>query len=174
MFQCLCTNSVVFRQNKRTWRTFMKDRRQSWTALWWLLWKTSGCNSSKMASALLKNVMWFCCRNSCIFKWTRPCKRPAIMGKCLDLKKNTSLNTKVQEWKFQNSNIIYIFLPEQKNRVWHCQFPTSKVGIRDTALSGLWVSNVSEQCDQTMYQHIKLRNTNLYHHRLLSLQQKWI
>lgn len=70
-----------------TWRTFMKDRRQSWSALWWSLWKTSGCSSSRMASTLLKNVMWFCCRNSFMFRWMRPCKRPAIIGRCL--KKST-------------------------------------------------------------------------------------
>lgn len=70
-----------------TWRTFIKDRRQSWSALWWSLWKTSGCRSSRIASTLLKNVIWFCCRNSCMFRWMRPCKRPAIIGRCLERKK---------------------------------------------------------------------------------------
>lgn len=73
-----------------TLRTFIKDRRQSWSAPWWSLWKTSGCSSSRMASALLKNVMWFCCRNSCMFKWMRPCKRPAIIGRCLGRGKTVS------------------------------------------------------------------------------------
>lgn len=76
-----------------TWRTLIKDRRQSWSAPWWSLWKTSGCSSSRMASTLLKKVMWFCCRNSCMFKWTRPCRSPAIMGRCLGRirRKNTQL-----------------------------------------------------------------------------------
>lgn len=72
-----------------TWRTFIKDKRQSWSAPWWPLWKTSGCSSSRMASTLLKKVMWFCCRNSCMFKWMRPCKRPAIIGRCLGRGKNS-------------------------------------------------------------------------------------
>lgn len=67
-----------------TWRTFIKDKRQSWSALWWSLWKTSGCRSSRIASTLLKNVMWFCWRNSCMFRCMRPCRRPAIMGRCLE------------------------------------------------------------------------------------------
>lgn len=66
-----------------TCRTFINERRQSWSALWWSLWKTSGCSSSRMASTLLKNAMWFCCLNSCRFRWMRPCSRPAIMGRCL-------------------------------------------------------------------------------------------
>lgn len=62
----------------------MKERRQSWTAPWWSLWKTSGCSSSRIASTLLKKVKWFCCLNSRRFKWIRLCKRPAIIGRCLE------------------------------------------------------------------------------------------
>lgn len=74
----------IWQREPPTWRTLMKDRRQSWSALWWSLWKTSGCSSSRMASTLLKKVMWFCCRNSCMFRCMRPCKRPAIIGRCLE------------------------------------------------------------------------------------------
>lgn len=85
-----------------TWRTFIKDKRQSWSAPWWPLWKTSGCSSSRMASTLLKKVMWFCCRNSCMFKWMRPCKRPAIIGRCLGRGKTVSrLNQLLLEQKIK-------------------------------------------------------------------------
>lgn len=88
-----------------TWRTLIKDRRQSWSAPWWSLWKTSGCSSSRMASTLLKKVMWFCCRNSCMFKWMRPCRSPAIMGRCLRRirRKTVSLNQLLVEQRVSTS-----------------------------------------------------------------------
>lgn len=100
-----------------TWRTFIKDKRQSWSAPWWPLWKTSGCSSSRMASTLLKNVMWFCCRNSCMFKWMRPCKRPAIIGRCLGRGKTVSrlkqllLEQKIKclQTKSKNTTLFFFF-----------------------------------------------------------------
>lgn len=89
-----------------TWRTFMKERRQSWSALWWSLWKTSGCSSSKIASTLLKNVMWFCCRNSCMFRWMRPCKRPATMGRCLKKRKRQN-SQEVEPSPMATKKILY-------------------------------------------------------------------
>lgn len=106
-----------------TWRTFMKERRQSWSALWWSLWKTSGCSSSKIASTLLKNVMWFCCRNSCMFRWMRPCKSPATMGRCLKKKKEAKQSG---GWTISYGN--------KKNLVLHLFLHLSKRTGCDTAI----------------------------------------
>lgn len=146
-----------------TWRTLMKDRRQSWSAPWWSLWKTSGCSSSRMASTLLKKVMWFCCRNSCMFKWMRPCRSPAIMGRCLGRKNSQRLESTIRGLTDKNTVPIlnFFFLPEQKYRMRHSQLPARKVGIRYTTLSRLGVSYISKQRDQAMHQDIKLRKINI-------------
>lgn len=63
------------------------ERRQSHRAPWCSFWKTRGCSSSKMPSTCKKKARWFCCRNSWKFRCVRPCRRAAIMGRCLEAKR---------------------------------------------------------------------------------------
>ena len=81
--RCICRHHGANRLCL-TWRTIMKESRQSCSALWWSLWNTSGCSSSRMASTLRKKARWFCCRNSWKLRWMRPCNSPATMGRCLE------------------------------------------------------------------------------------------
>lgn len=60
-------------------------------------------------------------------------------------------------------NRLYIFwntwfVPEQKDRVWHGQLATGKVGVKNATFSRLGVSCIRQQRDQAMHQDIQLRD----------------